>query len=176
MFAVATIRQSIYLILVYPSRLGTGGRRPQGVSHMHFRGWLYATHQTLPTLPSKARVDVQGLWIALFRPNTCLAPLEWGGVVVVRPCATNRGWLLAVAKLDGVIDYPNCRSGLSARDGVLRFAPPVRAIGRIGSASLPLTLLLYHIGGQKSRGFGQKYCTKFEQFLARKLCNLTKSA
>ena len=159
-------------------------RKPYG-GHMHFRGWLYATHQTLPTLPSMARVDVQGLWIALFRPNTCLAPLEWGGVVVVRPCATNRGRLLAVAKLDGVIDYPNCRSGLSARGGVLRFAPPVRIRGRKGSYpsgapcggfSLPLTLLLYHIGGQKSRGFGQKYCTKFEQVLARKLCNLTKNA
>ena len=73
-------------------------------------GWLYATHQTLPTLPSMARVDVQGLWIALFRPDIEHKPSEWGRVVVVRPFATNRGRLLAVAKLDGVIDYPNCRS------------------------------------------------------------------
>jgi hypothetical protein len=58
----------------------------------------------------QARVIGRGLWRATLRPNICLAPLEWGGVVVVRPFATNRGWLLAVAKLDGVSDYPNCRS------------------------------------------------------------------
>ena len=57
-----------------------------------------------------ARVDVEGLWIALVRPDIEHKPSEWGRVVVVRPFATNMGWLLAVAKLDGVCDYPNCRS------------------------------------------------------------------
>lgn len=34
---------------------------------MHFRGWLYATHQTLPTMPSMARVIGEGSsGIALF--------------------------------------------------------------------------------------------------------------
>ena len=85
---------------------------------MHFRGWLYATHQTLRALRLCATVNVQGLWIALLRPDIEHKPSEWGRVVVVRPCATNRGRLLADAKLDGVIDYPNCRSrgeGLLAR-------------------------------------------------------------
>ena len=91
-----------------------------------------------------ARVDGRGLWRATLRPDIEHKPSEWGRVVVVRPFATNRGRLLAVAKLDGVNDYPNCRSGLSALDGVLRFAPPVRTIGRVGSTSLPLTLILYH--------------------------------
>ena len=60
--------------------------------------------------PYKARVICRGLWRATLRPDICLAPSEWGGVVVVLPCATNRGQLLTVAKLDGVFDYPNCRS------------------------------------------------------------------
>lgn len=94
----------------YPLRLGSGGSRPQGVGHMHFRGWLYGTHQTIPTMPSMARVDGHGLWRAMLRPDIGHKPSEWGRVVVVRPCATNRGRLLAVAKLDGVNDYPNCRS------------------------------------------------------------------
>lgn len=66
--------------------------------------------ETLPTMPSMARVDGRGLWRATLRPDIEHKPSEWGRVVVVRPFATNRGWLLAVAKLDGVIDYPNCRS------------------------------------------------------------------
>ena len=33
---------------------------------------------------------------------------------------------------------------------------------------------VYRIMGRLSIGFGKKYCTKFEQFLARKLCNLYK--
>ena len=68
-------------------------------------------HQNAPDFAVyEARVGVQGLWIALFRPDIEHKPSEWGRVVVVRPFATNRGRLLAVAKLDGVIDYPNCRS------------------------------------------------------------------
>ena len=105
-------------------------------------------HQNAPDFAVyEARVRVQGLWIALLRPDIEHKPSEWGRVVVVRPFATNRGRLLAVAKLDGVSDYPNCRSGLSALGGVLRFAPPVRIIGRVGSAPLPLTLILYHTMG-----------------------------
>ena len=61
-------------------------------------------------MPSMARVDGRGLWRATLRPDIGHKPSEWGRVVVVRPFATNRGWLLAVAKLDGVSDYPNCRS------------------------------------------------------------------
>ena len=72
-------------------------------------GWLYATHQTIPTMLYVARVDGRGLWRATLRPDIEHKPSEWGRVVVVRPFATNRGWLLAVAKLDGVSDYPNCR-------------------------------------------------------------------
>lgn len=120
----------------YSLRLGTGGSRPQGVGNMHFRGWLYATHQTLPTLPSTARVSVQGLWIALLRPDIEHKPSEWGRVVVVSPFATNRGRLLAVAKLDGVIDYPNCRSRGSPQTA-FRFA-----YSRV--TVILLTLILYH--------------------------------
>ena len=56
-----------------------------------------------------ARVSGRGLWRATLRPNICLAPLEWGGVAVFLGLATNDPWLLTVAKLDGVNDYPNCR-------------------------------------------------------------------
>ena len=59
--------------------------------------------------PLCARVDGRGLWRATLRPDIEHKPSEWGRVVVVRPFATNRGRLLAVAKLDGVSDYPNCR-------------------------------------------------------------------
>lgn len=55
------------------------------------RGGYTLRTETLPTMPSMARVNGRGLWRATLRPNICLAPLEWGGVVVVRPFATNRG-------------------------------------------------------------------------------------
>lgn len=118
--------------------------RRLGSRSPYSKGWLYATHQTLPTMPSMARVDGRGLWRATLRPDIEHKPSEWGRVIVFLGRATNDLWLLAVAKPDGVNDYPNCRSGLSALDGVLRFALAVRTIGRVGSASLPLTLILYH--------------------------------
>ena len=89
----------------------TKRRHPQGVGHIHIE-WVVIRYS--PNAPDfathSARVIVEGLWIALVRPDIEHKPLEWDRVVVVRPFATNRGWLLAVAKLDGVIDYPNCRS------------------------------------------------------------------
>ena len=83
----------------------------QGVGHIHIK-WVVIRYS--PNAPDfathSARVSVEGLWIALVRPDIEHKPSEWGRVVVVRPFATNRGRLLAVAKLDGVCDYPNCRS------------------------------------------------------------------
>ena len=92
------------------------------------------------------------------------------------PCALGQPLLPWVSLMFGV-----CRSAVLLGDGLMRL-PTVRIIGREGSYpsgapcggfSLPLTLILYHISEQKSIGFGKKYCTKFEQFLAWKLCNLT---
>lgn len=108
-------------------------------------------HQNAPDFAVyEARVRVQGLWIALFRPDIEHKPSEWGRVVVVRPFATNRGRLLAVAKLDGVIDYPNCRS---------RGGQPLRPWASLMCgdcrSALPLTLILYHTIGQKSRVFAK---------------------
>ena len=42
--------------------------------------------------PLCARVDGQGLWRALFRPDIHNAPSEWGGAIVHFPCAANRGF------------------------------------------------------------------------------------
>ena len=140
----------------------------QGWSYALESGWLYATHQTIPTMPSMARVDGHGLWRAMLHPNICLAPLEWGGVVALQGIATNALWLLAVAKLDGVIDYPNCRSR-----GGQPLRPWVSLMFGDCRSALPLTLILYHTEERMSIDFGQKYCTKFERFLGRKLCNLT---
>ena len=101
-----------------PLRSGAARRRKTRVAQEEATRGTYARVRAVLRYSPKrsrpcascARVSVQGLWRALFRPDTCHAPSEWGGVAVVRPCATNRGWLLAVAKLDGVSDYPNCRS------------------------------------------------------------------
>ena len=76
----------------------------------HIKRVVYATHQNAPDYAPQARVIGRGLWRATLRPDIEHKPSEWGRVVVVRPFATNRGRLLAVAKLDGVNDYPNCRS------------------------------------------------------------------
>lgn len=72
-------------------------------------GYTLPAKTLLPIMP-QAQVIGRGLWRATLRPDIEHKPSEWGRVVVVRPCATNRGRLLAVAKLDGVCDYPNCRS------------------------------------------------------------------
>ena len=44
----------------YSFRLGTGGRRPKGVGHIHTKWAVYATRQTVPTMPSMARVNGEG--------------------------------------------------------------------------------------------------------------------
>ena len=86
-------------------------RHLQGVGNIHIK-WVVIRYS--PIAPDfathSARVSVEGLWIALVHPDIEHKPSEWGRVVVVRPFATNRGRLLAVAKLDGVSDHPNCRS------------------------------------------------------------------
>ena len=132
----------------------------QGVGYMHFRGWLYATHQTLPTMPSMARVDGRGLWRATFRPDIEHKPSEWGRVVVVRPFATNRGRLLAVAKLDGVIDYPNCRSrGRSA------VASVGHSLSRACHSALPLDIYIIPHPHLNVKSFGRKILHKVWRFL-----------
>lgn len=110
-----------------------------------------------PDYCATARVNGRGLWRATLRPDIEHKPSEWGRVVVVRPFATNRGRLLADAKLDGVIDYPNCRS---------RGGQPLHPWGSLMCgdcrSALPLTLIVYHTWRQKSRGFRKKCCTKFK--------------
>ena len=78
-----------------------------------YEGGYTLPTKTLPPICRRRGLIGRGLWRATLRPDICLAPSEWGGIAVVRPCAINRGQLLTVAKLDGVIDFPNCRS----RDG-----------------------------------------------------------
>ena len=94
-----------------PLAIGAGGAAIRRVGREYARvRAVYATRQNAPDYAPQARVIGQGS-----RGLPCSPPLfftspRWGRVVVVRPCATNRGRLLAVAKLDGVSDFPNCRS------------------------------------------------------------------
>ena len=69
----------------------------------------------------------------------------------------------------GIADW----SGLSLRralGGRLMRLPTARTIGRVGSASLPLTLILYHTLRQKSIGF-EKFFMNFLYFLYEQIMN-----
>lgn len=65
-----------------PLAVGAGGAtiRRVGRKYAHVRA-VYATRQNAPDYMPQARVIGRGLWRATLRPNICLAPLEWGGVV-----------------------------------------------------------------------------------------------
>ena len=141
----------------------TGGRL--GMNQL--RGGYTLHTETLPTMPSMARVNGRGLWRATFRPNICLAPLEWGGVVAEQgdryqcpsatcSCQAGRCYRLSQLSVKGE------RSAVT---------PWVSLIGRVcRSASLPLTLILYHTLRQKSIGF-EKFFMNFLYFLYEQIMN-----
>ena len=95
--------------------------------------------------PYKARVICRGLWRATFRPDICLAPSEWGGVVAeqgdryqcpLATCSCQAGRCYRLSQLSV--------KGRSAVASVGHF------LSRACRSALPLTLILYHIRGQKS--------------------------